>query len=83
MSGVTAIVAQPDTEPASIDAQTVRSIRDLGRGQSHVDFGVTGITLPGRSGAIGELKREGAVSVELLMADAPTIFSDEDESGKR
>jgi len=77
--GVTTIVAQPNTNPPITDAESFRAVRELGEGLARVDFGIAGMALPGQAGKIPELAAQGAACIDILMADAPVTFSNEDD----
>ena len=81
--GVTTIVAQPNTDPPVTDAPSLRFVRERGEGReggeglSHVDFGISGMCVPGEAGKIAEMAAEGAACVEILMADGPAVFAED------
>ncbi|MFQ5913643.1 MAG: dihydroorotase family protein [Nitrospinota bacterium] len=75
--GVTTLIAQPNTNPPATDAESLRAVRRRGEGSSRVDFGMAGMALPAEAGRVGEMAAEGAACIEVFMADAPNIFSDE------
>ena len=75
--GVTTVIAQPNTDPPVTDAGSLRFVREQGEGLSHVDFGISGMCVPGEAGKIAEMAAEGAVCVEILMADGPAVFTED------
>ena len=75
--GITTVIAQPNTNPPITDAQSLVTVRKLGEGRAYVDFGISGLCIPGESNNIAAMAKAGAASVEILMADGPVIFSTE------
>ena len=77
VGGVTTIVAQPNTAPPVTDVQSLDFMCVAAEGRVHVDFGISGLCVPGEAERIGEMAKAGAACVEILMADGPAVFSHE------
>jgi dihydroorotase (multifunctional complex type) len=78
--GVTTVIAQPNTDPPVTDAASLRFVRERGEGGeglSQVDFGISGMCVPGEPGKIAEMAAEGAACVEILLADGPAVFAED------
>jgi dihydroorotase-like cyclic amidohydrolase len=66
-SGVTTIIAQPNTRPAVTDAVTFGEVRRIGEEKAVVDFGISAMATEENTTEIPELVAAGAASIDLAL----------------
>lgn len=73
-SGVTTVVAQPNTNPPITTPEAFAAVREIGERDAIVDFGISAAGTDDNLGQIEALVRQGALSIDLsLGGSAPAL----------
>lgn len=73
-SGITTVVAQPNTNPAITTPASFQAVREIGEGNAIVDFGITAAATEDNVDQIEALVRAGAISIDLALGgSAPAL----------
>ncbi len=78
--GVTTVLVMPFSRPPVASAETLARRRALASGKARVDFGLQAVAGPANLAALLALRAAGAVSYELLLADAPEGCAVDDDA---